>query len=105
MTLEYDVEPDYLKTMQVPLKRGRFFTTADNEHAAHVAVIDESFAEKYFSGSDPIGQYIDLNTDPSDPDKTPNPQIVGIVGHVNQWGLDSDDSFPLHAQMYLPMTQ
>jgi len=33
MTLEYDVEPDYLKTLQVQLKRGRFFTNADNEHA------------------------------------------------------------------------
>lgn len=105
MTLEYDVEPDYLKTMQIQLKRGRFFTDADNEHAPAVCVIDESLADKYFAGQDPIGQYIDLNTDPTYPEKFPNPQIVGVVAHVNQWGLDSDASFPLHAQMYIPLMQ
>jgi predicted permease len=105
MTIEYDVEPDYLKVMQIPLKRGRFFTAADNEHAAPVAVIDESMAQKYFPGQDPIGQYIDLNTNPSALDKFPNPQIIGIVGHVNQWGLDSDGPDALRAQMYLPLVQ
>ena len=60
-----------------------------------VVVIDESLAEKYFPGQDPIGQYLNLNTDPSERDKVPNPQIVGVVGHVNQWGLDSDAANPL----------
>jgi predicted permease len=105
MLIEYDVEPDYLNVMQVPLKRGRFFTAADNEHTAAVAVIDESMADKYFPGQDPIGQYIDLNTNPSSLEKFPNPQIIGIVGHVNQWGLDSDGPDALHAQMYLPLMQ
>jgi predicted permease len=105
MAIEYSVEPDYLKAMQVPLRRGRFFNAADNEHSATVAVIDESFAETYFPGEDPIGKYIDVNTNPSDPDKMPNPQIIGIVGHVNQWGLDSDASNSLHAQLYMPMLQ
>lgn len=105
MTLEYDVEPDYLRTMQIQLKRGRFFTTADNEHAPSVAVIDESFAEKYFPDEDPIGHFIDLNTDPNDPEKIPPPKIVGVVAHVNQWGLDSDSTTPLHAQMYVPIMQ
>ncbi|HEY6253508.1 MAG TPA: FtsX-like permease family protein, partial [Candidatus Angelobacter sp.] len=105
MTLEYVVEPDYLKVMQIQLKRGRFFIAADNEKAPAVAVIDESLAEKYFPGQDPIGQYLDLNTDPAQTEKVRNPQIIGIVAHVNQWGLDSDASFPLHAQMYLPFMQ
>ena len=65
MTIEYDVEPDYLKVMQIPVKRGRFFTAADNEHTAPVVVIDESMAEKYFPDQDPIGQYLDFNTNPS----------------------------------------
>ena len=105
MTLRYLVEPDYLTTMQIQLKRGRFFTAADDEHAPRVAVIDESFAAKYFPGEDPIGQFINLNTDPNDPDKAPNPQIVGVVAHVNQWGLDSDLASPLHAQLYEPIMQ
>jgi predicted permease len=105
MTIEYDVEPDYLTVMQIPVKRGRFFTAADNEHTAPVVVIDESLAEKYFAGQDPIGQYLDFNTNPSEVDKLPNPQIIGVVGHVNQWGLDSDGPGSLHAQVYLPMAQ
>jgi predicted permease len=105
MSIMYIVEPDYLKVMQIPVKRGRFFTAADNEHSAAVAVIDESFAAKYFPDRDPIGQYLDMNTNPADPDKVPNPQIVGVVGHVNQWGLDSDAASPLHEQLYLPFAQ
>jgi predicted permease len=105
MAIEYVVQPDYLKTLQIPLKHGRFLTGADNEHAPRVVVIDESLAGKYFPGQDPIGQYLDLNTDPSERDKVPDPQIVGIVGHINQWGLDSDAANPLHAQMYLSFAQ
>lgn len=105
MAIEYIVEPDYLKVMGIQLKRGRFFTAADNEHAAAVAVIDETLAEKYFPGQDPIGQYLDQNVDPSETHKLPNPQIIGVVAHVNQWGLDSDAASPLHAQIYEPFLQ
>jgi predicted permease len=105
MAIEYVVEPDYLKVMQVPLKRGRFFNAADNEHSSAVIVIDESLAEKYFPDRDPIGQYLNFNTNPADPDKVPNPQIIGIVGHVNQWGLDNEGAAALRAQVYLPMAQ
>jgi predicted permease len=105
MTLQYIVEPDYLKTMQLSLKRGRFLMPSDNERAPAVTVVDESFVAKYFPREDPIGHYIDLNTDPQDPDKYPNPQIVGVVSHINQWGLDRDATFPLQAQMYLPVMQ
>jgi len=105
MAILYDVEPDYLKVMHVPVKRGHFFTAADNEHAPAVIVIDETLAAKYFPNQDPIGQYLDFNTNPANPDKVPNPQIIGIVGHVNQWGLDSDGAEALHAQVYLPVAQ
>lgn len=105
MTIEYIVEPDYLKVMQIALKRGRFLTAADNQHAPAVAVIDETLAAKYFPDRDPIGQYITFNTDPSETDKRPDPQIVGVVGHVNQWGLGSDGGNSLQAQVYLPLAQ
>lgn len=98
MALRYIVEPSYLKTLQIPLKRGRFLTDSDNEHSEPVVVIDESLAEKYFPGQSPINQYLNL--------KPPNlVRIVGIAGHANQWGLDSDAARPLHAQVYLPMNQ
>ena len=105
MALQYVVEPDYFNVMRIPLKRGRLFTSADTERSTAVALIDEKMAEKYFQGQDAIGQYIDMNNNPADPEKVPNPQIIGIVGHVNQWGLDSDSSSPMQAQMYLPFAQ
>jgi predicted permease len=97
--LDYVVEPDYLKMMRIPLERGRFFTEADNQHASSVVVVDEEFAKKFFGAQDPIGQHIDL--DGSNQKAT----VIGVVGHVMQWGLDNDASFPLHAQIYLPFLQ
>ena len=105
MALEYVVEPDYFKVMRISLRRGRFFTAADTQHAPAVILIDERLAEKYFPGQDPVGQYLDFNTDPASKEKAPNPQIIGVVGHMNQWGLDSDASSPMQAQMYIPFAQ
>jgi predicted permease len=97
--LDYIVEPDYLKMMGIPLQRGRFFTESDNQHAPTVAVVDEVFARKFFGNDDPIGKHINLDG----PDKTAT--IIGVAGHVMQWGLDNDASFSLHAQIYLPFLQ
>ncbi len=104
MSLVYVVEPDYLKTLQISLKRGRFLAGSDTEHAPAVVVIDESLAQKYFQGRDPIGQYLDLDNDPQQLDKRRAPRIVGIVGHLSQWGLD-DTARPLHAEIFLPLDQ
>jgi predicted permease len=101
----YRVEPEYLKMMQIPLKRGRFITEQDREHSQPVVVIDEDFAQKYFAGRDPIGQYVDFDPGGTGPDKQPAAQIVGIVGHVNQWGLDQDGAGALHTEAYLPYWQ
>lgn len=95
--LWYEVEPDYLQVMGIPLKRGRFFTEQDNESAPLVVVIDESLAQKYFPHEDPIGKSIvdEFVGKPA--------EIVGIVGHVKHWGLD--DKVDVHAQFYIPFTQ
>jgi predicted permease len=101
--LSYVVEPDYLETMQIPLLRGRFFTAQDDEHAAPVAVVDEILARKYFPGEDPVGKYVQIDSDPGQPAQ--RVQIIGVVGHVKQWGLDTDDTQKLRAQMYTPFMQ
>jgi predicted permease len=95
--LWYEVEPDYLKTMQIPLIRGRFFTAQDNEGSPLVAVVDESLAQQYFPGENPIGRSI------NDQFLGKPAEIVGIVGHVKQWGLD--DKLNLHAEFYIPFAQ
>ena len=100
--VKYVVEPDYLKVMQIPLQRGRFFTPQDNEHAPSVAVIDDTLAKKYFGTADPVGRRIRLQGNDEVNDGTT--EIVGVVGHVNQWGLASDAQ-ELQAQLYLPCLQ
>jgi predicted permease len=97
--LSYVVQPDYLRVMGIPLRSGRFFTSHDDEHAQLVVVVDEVFARKYFGNQDPIGKRIHLNSYATE-NVDAKLEIVGVVGHVNQWGLDSDDSQPLRAQLY-----
>jgi len=105
--LSYTVEPEYLKTMRIPLLRGRFINDADNEHTARVAVIDNSFARQYFPGQDPVGKHLsilDFDTDPTQRTWIPL-TIVGVVAHVSQFGLADDPIRPLHAQLYLSAMQ
>jgi predicted permease len=106
-TLEYVVEPEYLQAMHIPLLRGRFITDADNERSERAAVIDNSFAQKYFPGQDAIGKHIriyDFDAVPSQRTWIPF-TIVGVVGHVNQFGLADDATRPLQAQMYRSLMQ
>jgi len=97
--ISYIVDPDYLKIMKTPLLAGRFFSAQDDEHSPKVVVVDEVFAKKFFPGRDPVGKRIYL--------KTGNQlaEIVGVVGHVKQWGLDSDDTQQLRAELYIPEMQ
>ncbi|MBD0369926.1 MAG: ABC transporter permease [Pyrinomonadaceae bacterium] len=90
------VEPGYLTAMGISLKRGRFFSQQDDERSQPVAVIDESFARKYFPNEDPVGRQIKF-----DDNQKPR-QIIGVVGHVKQWGIATDDKQSLQAQLYLP---
>lgn len=93
MALYYVVEPGYLDAMSIPLKRGRFFNQQDDERSTPVTVIDEALAKKYFAETDPVGKRIVVNDVPS--------QIIGVVGHVKQFGLVGDEE-SLQAQLYLP---
>jgi predicted permease len=98
-TLLYFVEPDYLKVMQTTLVRGRFLTAQDTLHSTPVVVIDQDFAQKFFPGQDPIGQRINFGIIDI------QAEIVGIAGHVKQWGLDESANSPIEAQAYFPLMQ
>ncbi len=97
--IDYIVEPGYLKTMGIRLQRGRFFTDQDNEHSPRVMVVDDVFARKFFPHQDPIGKRILSNYFAG------SAQIVGVVAHVKQWGLDTDDTEKLRTQFYIPCMQ
>ena len=98
--LVFDTGPDYLRTMRIPLLRGRFFTPEDNNTAPCVAVIDSVFAHTYFQRQDPLGQTLTFGwTPPLGPCR-----IVGVVGHVKHWGL-GDESGHVRAESYYPLYQ
>jgi predicted permease len=98
--IDYIVDPDYLKIMKTPLLTGRFFTAEDDEHSPLVVVVDEVFAKKFFPGQEAVGKRIHLR---SAADQLV--EIIGVVGHVKQWGLDSDDAQQLRTQFYIPAMQ
>jgi predicted permease len=99
ISLFYVTEPDYLKVMKIPLKRGRFLTDLDREKARPVTVIDEEFARRFMGATNPIGKRVNFDILNS------SPEIVGVVGHVKQWGLDESNDSPVQAQCYFPMMQ
>jgi putative ABC transport system permease protein len=76
--------PDYFRTMQVPLVRGRYFADADTQpNAQPVVIIDEKFAQRFWPGGDAIGKQLW-----NDPKRRLT--IVGVVGTVKQYGLEID---------------
>jgi predicted permease len=94
----YIVTPDYPSVMQIPLRRGRFFTDRDTLASPTVVVIDDVLARRIFPGQDPVGRQISLMV-------IGPVQIVGVAGHVKHWGLDSDDTAKIRDQIYFPVLQ
>jgi putative ABC transport system permease protein len=105
----------YFETMRIPLRRGRFFGPSDarvsmpviryfdeqpypprfgEAQASPVAIVNETMAERFWPGEDPVGRRFRILS-------SPWVTIVGVVGDVRQVALD----LPLMPQMYLPMTQ
>src|SRR5207247_543353 len=97
--LGFLVGPDYLRTMGIPLIRGRFFTLEDTTKSPCVVAIDDVFARTYFEHSDPIGQTITMGFS-----ATPPCQIVGVAGHVTIQGL-SEPATTIRNQLYFPLYQ
>jgi putative ABC transport system permease protein len=89
------VSPGYFSAMRIPLLRGRVFTDQDVTGATPVVVINQTVAEKYFAGQDPIGRTLQNSRD-----RIPL-QIVGVVSDVKINSL----SAPKFEEMYLPYMQ
>ena len=91
------VSPDYFRTIETPLKRGRFFTDADDRQAPQVVVIDEALVERYFNNRDPLGARIKRGGPTSE---APWMTIVGIVGNVKSDGFDQPDQPHLYHPIF-----
>jgi putative ABC transport system permease protein len=77
------VSAGYFATMGIPLRRGRLFTGFDRAASERVAIINDTFARRYFSNEDPLGRQIKAGRDEW-------MTIVGVVADVRNHGLDHD---------------
>jgi predicted permease len=74
---------DYFRTMEIPLLKGRYFSEHDTADTPQVVIIEEKFAQRFWPKGDAIGKH--LWRDPKKPFT-----IVGVVGVVKQYGLETD---------------
>src|SRR5215469_11793640 len=90
------VTPEYFSTMGMALVRGRYFTDADRTGSEPVAIVNSTFAHRYFGAEDPIGKVLEVSDG--------GPQrwvVVGEVPDVRAFGPEQ----PAHADLYRPLAQ
>jgi putative ABC transport system permease protein len=95
------VSPGYFEALSIPLLRGRYFTRTDTAGTAHVVIVNEAFARKYWPDQDPIGQRMEIGKGLGAEFDEPARQVVGIVGSVTESGL-ARGMVPV---MYVPQSQ
>jgi hypothetical protein len=87
----------YFETMMIPLIKGRLFDEHDTDKSSQVVIIDEKMARNYWPNSNPIGGRIKFGSESENPWMT----IVGVVGAVKQYDLESES----RVTMYMPTAQ
>ena len=92
------ITPEYIKTMRIPLLKGRVFTEADTEKSPPVVLINETMARRFWPNENPIGKRVKQGW----PEQT-NPwlEVVGVVGDVKMQGVTE----PTRLHIYLPTSQ
>ncbi|HEY8997752.1 MAG TPA: FtsX-like permease family protein, partial [Edaphobacter sp.] len=100
------VSPDFFATLKTPLLRGRLWTDDENRRGDFVAVVNEAFAQQYFTGRNAIGQQIRSEALKNDgrPASITSPHsgewrtILGVVADSRNNGLER----PVAAAIYVP---
>ena len=93
------VSGHYFEAMQIPLREGRLFNEHDVMDKPQVAVVDDFMAQQLWPGQEAIGKRFHYGG--IDDTKSPWITVVGVVGSVKQYTLDSDSRIAL----YFPQTQ
>ena len=94
-TMRQMVRENYFATMEIPLLRGRGFTAQDDAHAPAVAIINQTFQEKFFPNEEALGKHITLNYHQRDL------EIVGVVANT-KYSRQREQNEPL---LYTPWQQ
>jgi putative ABC transport system permease protein len=102
--LHYMVTPDHFETFAINLMRGRVFGEQDREGAPLVCVIDETMAEKFWPGEDPVGKRVSFEE--AEESTRENPvrvyrTVVGVVRNVRHYEMEN----PSRITVYVPFDQ
>jgi putative ABC transport system permease protein len=89
------VGPDYFRTMQIPLRRGRGFNDHDTQSAERVVIVNEKLARNSWPGQDPLGKQLRVGDD------APWLSVIGVAGDVLSQGADGG----IHSEIYVPVGQ
>jgi putative ABC transport system permease protein len=98
IVLVTSVTGDYFKTLQIPLRDGRYLEESDGKNAPLVAVVDAWTAKRYWPNQDAVGRLIKLGR------KEPARQIVGVVGDIEPGAWVKLVKGQV-GQVYLPLNQ
>ena len=91
------VEPDYFRTLRLPLTRGRDFAATDVPGAPSVAIINEAFARRVWPGQDPLGRQMEMEVEEGRRMIT----VVGVTADARLVTLDRD----VGPFVYVPLAQ
>jgi predicted permease len=91
------VSPGYLETMGQPILRGRSVREEDTGTTRDVAVVNETFAKRFFPGQDAVGKHFGLDM----PEYNTAFEIVGIVRDAKYMNA----SKPAHPMFFAPLAQ
>jgi len=90
------VFPDYLKTMRIPLLRGRTIAEADVETSPFVAVVNEAMVKRYWPNQDPIGRHFKLSSESQH-----SIEVIGVAKDSRFRGFTGD----IDPYFYVPVAQ
>jgi predicted permease len=92
---EVYVTPGYFETLEMPLVGGRYFTTSDGPNAQPVAIVNRTFARKFYGGDNPVGRVLNKGR-----------VIVGVVADVPVApGIDPTAPLASEETVYIPAAQ
>jgi putative ABC transport system permease protein len=92
---------DYFAAFKTPLLRGRMFNERDRKTTPLVTIVDQTLAEKYFPGEDPIGKRLSMDPDGSGKDNRWF-EIIGVAARMKFHGPNEAESLPI---VFFPLSQ
>jgi predicted permease len=90
--------PGYFQAMSITMEAGRDFATADHQEAAAVVIVNQTLADRYWPGLDPVGRTLLIGN----PAKPSPAMVIGVVADVRHEDLQGSGGRP---QLYRPALQ